>query len=71
VRTPVLVVYPDEAMRSVKLRGAEESCRLSLVACMLYSNEIHPTENEISSIETEIPPTEMKYLRLTTKSVSF
>jgi hypothetical protein len=38
---------------------------------MLYRNEIPPTENEISPTETEIPQTEMKYIRFTTKSVSF
>jgi hypothetical protein len=43
---------------------------------MLYrneipSNEIPSAENEISLTEIEIPQTETKYIRLTTKSVSF
>jgi hypothetical protein len=45
--------------------------RLTPTAYMLYRNETPPLENEISLTETEIAQTEMKYIRLTTKSVSF
>jgi hypothetical protein len=33
-----------------------------MAACMLYKNEIPPTENEISPTKTEIPQTKIKYI---------